>query len=193
MQVNNINNYNLKNNTSFAGITSLQCRGLYKKAPELSKNLIEAFKQNPEAMEFCKKHDVDIVFYAVKKATSMVESTMHMFFDNPAVTGFKKFLNKLGGKRDSVVIYGFGNSGLEGSTENLVEAILPESVKNGKGILTAHLQYAEENIAKALDKKKAKMALKAAKEVELAEKKAKDNIDKKALQDSINDLLNASK
>ena len=60
MQVQNdcsVGNYN----TSFKRIRSIKCAGLYKKQPQYANKLIEAFKQNEKAMEFCKKYDVDIL------------------------------------------------------------------------------------------------------------------------------------
>ena len=77
MQVQNItltqNNYSSqRHNPNFTAIKSVKCDGLYKKYPELANELIEALKQNPKAMEFCKKYDVDIIFYAIKQYQNSV-------------------------------------------------------------------------------------------------------------------------
>lgn len=70
MQIQNVtlaqNNYSQRHNPNFTSIKSVKCEGLYKKTPELATDVVEAFKANPKAMEFCRKYDVDIVFYAFK-------------------------------------------------------------------------------------------------------------------------------
>ena len=116
MQINSISNQNNRSNTSFTGIKSIQYRGLYKKAPELSKDLVEAFKQNPKAMDFCKKYDVDIVFYAVKETVDFIKSSIHIFYENPTNSKFRKFINMLNGKKDSISTLGWGKYELEKST-----------------------------------------------------------------------------
>ena len=76
MQVQNVglsqNNYSQKHNPNFTAIKSVKCDGLYKKYPELANELVTAFKKNPTAMEFCKKYDVDVVFYAVKQMQGLL-------------------------------------------------------------------------------------------------------------------------
>ena len=56
----NNNNYSKcsKSNLNFTAIKSIQCQGLYTKAPEYGKELLEAFNKNPVAMDFCKKYDL---------------------------------------------------------------------------------------------------------------------------------------
>ena len=60
MQIQNVslsqNNYSQKHNPNFTAIRSIKCEGLYKKYPEYANHLVEAFKKNPIAIEFCKKY-----------------------------------------------------------------------------------------------------------------------------------------
>ena len=58
MQIQSINSYNdKKNQPNFTAIKSLKMEGLYKKYPELGKQLVDTFQSSPRAMEFCKKYD----------------------------------------------------------------------------------------------------------------------------------------
>ncbi len=55
MYVGNINfsQNNNRYNQSFAGIRQVKCSGLYKKYPELGKEMVDTFKDNPKVMDFC--------------------------------------------------------------------------------------------------------------------------------------------
>ena len=68
MQVHNakINPNNRIQSPNFTAIKSVKCEGLYKKYPQLANDVVDALKQNPNAMEFCKEYDVDIVIDANK-------------------------------------------------------------------------------------------------------------------------------
>ena len=192
------NSYQQKHNPNFTAIKSVKWEGLYKKHPELANDLVEAFKQNPKAMEFCKKYDVDIVFYAIKKAENYVESSIHIFFDNIAKSKTKRFFSKLfGNHEDKVVLHAWGNGYpisdcMKRSTEELVNMILPESKSMGAwhgGMLDSHLKSADGEIQKVLNAR----AQKAQKiEAELAVKKKSEEKLHKAnskLTNSINDLI----
>lgn len=160
-----VNNYSQKNNPNFTSIKSVRCSGLYKKYPECANALIEAFKENPKAMEFCKKYDVDIVFHALKQMHDSVESSIHIFFDNIAKSKSRKFLDKLlGNSDDKVVIHAWGNKyslpqSIVESTSSLIENISPEKrVADGYrgGMLDSHLKLADERIQKTIMEKSKK-------------------------------------
>ncbi len=196
------NNYSKNSNPNFTSIRSVRCEGLYKKYPELANNLVETLKNNPKAMAFCKKYDVDIVFYAAKQMEDAVKSSIHIFFDNISKSKFRKFFDKLtGSSSDQVTIHAWGRDyplarSIKTSTANLVEAISPErKVGNGYrgGLLDSHLQSADENIEKVLQEKLQK-DIKAAKKVARAKAdKSKLEYDTSSLQKSIEDLIDSGK
>lgn len=202
MQVPNVglsrNNYSQKNNPNFTSIKSVKCEGLYKKYPEMANSLVDAFKENPKAMEFCKKYDVDIVFYAVKQMQDSVESSIHVFFDNLSKSKARKFFDKLtGNSDDKVVVHAWGNKyslsqSLEESTINLIDNISPErKVADGfrGGILDSHLASADEKIQTVLNEK-SKKALDRAEQALIA-KESKNRFEAKRdeLKNSIDELI----
>ena len=162
MRVNNINqNQQVPN---FQAIKSVKCRGLYEKYPELGKELVDTFQKCKEAMDFCKKYDSDIVFYAKKDGIDTVESSIHIFYDNPALSKLKKFFKFLNSSEDRVEISAWGNNydltkSLQGATESLKSCILPWSQESNPqgGMLASHIRYTEENIESALAEKAEKI------------------------------------
>lgn len=179
---------------NFKAIKSVRCEGLYKKYPEYGQELVETFKQNPKAMEFCKEYDVDIVFHAFKRAVSSVESSIRILFKNPAK---KSFLGILGNARDEIALHGFGNRydeklSLRQSTANLKNYIAENVPGKTSGVLNSHIESKEEEIKKALDKKAAKLAKKQEKAEIKNNSKNKMIADTEKLQDSIQDLINQS-
>ena len=203
MQVQNVNlsqsNYTQKNNPNFTSIRSVRCEGLYKKYPELAGDLVESLKNNPKAMAFCKKYDVDIVFFAAKRMQEAVESSVHIFFDNVSKSKFRKFFEKLAGNTDDkVTIHAWGNewtlkNSIEESTAKLAEAISPErKVADGYrgGLLDSHLKSADERMEKILKQKSQKQMESAKKISEAANAKSKFETDTSKLQNTINDLIN---
>ena len=155
MQINNNIQMQGASKPNFMAIKSVKCEGLYKKFPEQGKILVDTFKNNPVAMEFCKKYDVDIVFYACKDATDSVRSSMHIFFQNPAKT---KFLGIFGSKKDKIELSGFGNSyfekeSIKDSTSQLVDYMLVST--EGKpltGVLNQHMKLKSQEIEKTMYK-----------------------------------------
>ena len=179
---NNKSNH-LQNN--FKAIKSVKCEGLFKKFPEYGQILVDTFQQNPKAMEFCKKYDVDIVFYALKKAISDVESSIHIIFENPAK---KKFLGFLGNTRDKISISGYHRS-LEESVDTLKNYI----ENNQAGVLNANIENKENEILKAIEEIMIKKAEKHKKEVAKVNNLTQKEENSKKLQNSIRDLINNSK
>ncbi len=202
MQIQNVslsqNNYSQKHNPNFTAIRSIKCEGLYKKYPEYANHLVEAFKKNPIAIEFCKKYDVDIVFHAVKQMQDAVESSIHIFFDNISKSKVRKFFNKLAGNNDDkIVLHAWANNyslsrNMEQSTQKLVEYISPERKVGDHyrgGMLDSHIKSADERMQKVINEKSKK---KQDKYVQAqAAKASKSSLDEKQsrLQDSINDLI----
>lgn len=180
---------------NFKAIKSVRCEGLYKKYPEYGQELVDTFKKNPKAMEFCKKYDVDIVFHAFKRAVSSVESSIHILFKNPAK---KSFLGIISNTRDEIALHGFGNQydeklSLGQSTANLKDYIAENIPGKTSGVLDSHIKLKEEEIQEALDKKAAKLAQRQEKAETRNNSKNKMIADSEKLQDSIQDLINQTK
>lgn len=189
MQINSYNNYNTP---AFGSIKSIKCEGLYKKYPKMGRELIDTLQKNQTAMDFFKKYDVDIVFHAFKQGTAMVESSINIFYDNIAKSKFQKLLNALNGSKDNIQIHGFGNDyeipkSLKASSDNLKKAILPEP--EGNGVLVSHIKMAEEGIQKILDQKAEKLNKKQAKINMKNAAEQKQNLEKKLLNDSIQNMI----
>lgn len=180
---------------NFKAIKTIKCEGLYKKHPEYGKELIETIRENPVAMDFFKKFDVDIVFYACKQAMSAVESSIHIFFDNPAKT---KFLGIFGSKRDSISLSNYDDKyevvkSLESTTEGLKNYISDHIPNKNSGLLNSHIQLKEEEIQKVLDEREAKSAEKIDKKTKADLAQSKQKRDKIDLDNSIEELINSSK
>ena len=204
MQVQNItltqNNYSSQRHTpNFTAIKSVKCDGLYKKYPELANELIEALKQNPKAMDFFKKYDVDIIFHAIKQYQHSVESSLHIFFDNISKSKTEKFFEKLfGNSNDKIVLHSWGSDysvtkSIEQSTKDMIEnMILPERKVGDRhcgGLLNAHIKSTEAEIQKVLDEKAAKLEKKLAKLQGKKDAEIKTQNAASELENSIKDLI----
>ncbi|MGN0031018.1 MAG: hypothetical protein ACI37Q_03590 [Candidatus Gastranaerophilaceae bacterium] len=205
MQIQNItpftqNNYSSqRHNPNFTAIKSVKCEGLYKKYPELANELIEAFKQNPKAMDFCKRYDVDIIFHAMKQYRDSVQSSLHIFFDNISKSKTEKFFERLfGSNNDKIVLHSWGSGysvpkSIEQSTKEMVESIiLPErKVADGYcgGLLNAHIEATEAEIQKVLDEKASKLEKKLAKLQGKKDAEIKTQNAASDLENSIKDLI----
>ena len=203
MQVPNVglyqnNSYSQKNNPNFTSIKSVKCEGLYKKYPGMARGLVEAFKENPKAMEFCKKYDVDVVFHAMKQMQDSVKSSIHIFFDNISKSKARKFFDKLTGNTDDkVVLHAWGNeysipNSLKASTAELINNISPERKVGDRflgGMLDSHLKSADEKMQKVIDDK-SKKALARYAQVQAA-KASRERFDTNSsdLQKSIDELM----
>ncbi len=185
--------YNTKPN--FKAIRTVKCEGLYKKYPELGKELVETFRANPAAMDFCKKYDVDIIFDACKRAITAVESSIHIVFDNPAK---KKFLGIFGSQKDRIHLSNYNDAyeipkSIKESTEGLKDYISPSIPGRTSGLLDAHINYKEEDIQKVLDERKEILAKKLDENKKAEQEKTKQEIDKQSLADSVSELIKSSK
>ena len=187
---------------SFGRIKRVECQGLYKKFPELGKKLVDAFQQNQNAMDFCKKYDVNIIFQATKDSMNAVRSSVCVFYDNVAKGKLKRFIDFLSDEKDNINLSSFANkynveAALKESTNSLIEMITPVnpngSTKIYNGLLDSHLRYAEERMQKILDKRAEKLAqkLQKTKVKEIAQNNLAKNSQK--LTDSINNLIDSSK
>ena len=180
---------------NFKAIKSVKYQGLYKKHPELAQNLVDTFKTNKTAMDFCKKYDVDIVFDAYKHMMDAVASCAAIIFNNPAKT---KFFGLISGK-DSIVLHSYGKpysqeESLQESTQNLVFHLMNQADdKNATGVLEGNIKYKEEEIQNYLNEQAEKV--KAKKENENAKRVAQQSFEKEqaSLDASIKDLINNSK
>lgn len=180
---------------NFKAIKSVRCEGLYKKYPEYGQELVDTFRKNSKAMEFCKKYDVDIIFHACELAVAETESSIHILFKNPAK---KLFFGILGNTKDEIAIYGFGNQydeklSVYQSTTDLKNNITENVSVKTSGFLNAYIKIKEEEIQETLDKKVAKLAQKQEKSKTIQNSKNKIVADTEKLQDSIQKLINQSK
>ena len=199
MKVENIsqNNYS----TNFKAIKSMKCEGLYKKFPEEGKKLIQTFKENAKAMEFCRKYDVDIVFNASEKNMNSVESILSIFYKNPAKNIFQRFSSWLFGGDNCIRIFGFGNNynikdSLKHSTRELNEMMTSQTMVTNKfynprksGTLDSHVTMAEDNIEIELEMKHSRKLNKAKKE------KPQNNYhkDSEELKNMMNEVIDSTK
>lgn len=201
MQITN-SNYTPQNNRynqSFTSIKSVKCEGLYRKYPELGRELVDTFKENPKVMDFCKKYDVDVVFYAVKYGIDGVKSSVNVFYENVAKSKIKKFFDFFSNSEDKVVIHSWGNEydlhkSLNEATENLKAAISPENVRSKRptGLLESHMESARESMEEILAKK-AKAAQDKMDKLEGKTQLEKQKLDEKSkLNSAIDDLINKS-
>lgn len=202
MQITSItNNQNHKSqNQTFTGIKQVKCAGLYNKYPELGKELVDTFKNNAKAMEFCKKYDVSIIFHAVKENLDSAKASICIFYDNIAKSKFKKFLDSLNNSEDKVVIYSWGNKynineSLLEATEGLKGAISKENptAKYPTGLLDAHLDIADRKIQKAITRKNEAKQKKLDKIMKDKNTTLMRNTNKNNLETSIKDLIEESK
>lgn len=187
----NFNSKNSYNNPSFGSIQSFKCLGLYKKYPEYAKKLVDSFMANDEAMTFCKKYDVDLVFSTHHSFNNSVCSDFVMYVDNISKGKFRKFLDSLNYKKDRIHLTGFSNSsdtkGLDFATSNLTRYF-----SNKSGVLNSHIQSMDKKIQTALAEKAAKNQAKinlANKRKEITERKAINEIN---LKSSVHDLIRKS-
>ena len=182
-------------NPNFKAIKSIKCKGLLEKHPQYGIELVDTLKQNPIALKFFKNIDVDIVFYACKQATSAVESSINIFFNNPAK---KKFLGIFGSTRDKISLSHYRDNynqedSLRMSVEGLKDYITPNIPGKTSGILDSHIQYKEEEILQELAKK-SKKELENINKIKLKEDlNNKLESDKVSLKESIQDIIEKSK
>ncbi len=177
---------------NFKAIKSVKCEGLYKEFPRYGKDLVDTFKKNPTAMEFCRKYDVDLVFHACKDMMNSVRSTILLIFENPTKS---KFLGFLGNRKDKIELSGYGNAynydaSLKASTNTLIDYMLDSTEgKPVTGLLDSHIKLKEKEINDILLKKelnaKDKQQIKGE---DLPNAWLKEDLDK-----SINDLIERSK
>lgn len=198
MQVQNVNNYSQMNNPNFTSIKSVRCEGLYKKYPEFADALVTAFQENPKAMEFFKKYDVNIVFHAVKQMQDAVASSINIFFDNVAKSKPRKFFDKLTGNTDDkVVLHAWGNKyslpqSLKESTVELIDKISPERKVGDSyrgGMLDSHLKLADEEMQKIISEKSKKNLDKYVQAQAAKASKARFEAKGSKLQNSIDELI----
>ena len=188
----NYYNNNQKQNPNFTSIKKIGYSGLYEKAPEEGQKLLEAFKQNRYAMDFCSVHDVKIFFHAMKEGYNRVESSIHIFYDNPTVGKIRKFFRALCNNEEQVKIHSW-QTNLEESTNELAEMILPYEKGHSKsGLLNSHIEIAYQSMQKVRDAKEAKKLAKLAKKQEKLDAKNQYTDAKQRLDKSINDLIESS-
>lgn len=197
MKVENIsqNNYS----TNFKAIKSIKCEGLYKKFPEEGKKLIQSFKENAKAMDFCKKYDVDIVFFAQEKAMNSVDSSINIHYKDPTKGFFKRLSDAICGNEDLIRVFGFGNKynikdSIHESTMELNEMIASQYGQyNKSGLLNSHIKVAEKNIESNLLEKAKKQAK--TEEINRAKISAKEQFEKDSseLEKMLSELKDSTK
>ena len=194
MQVQSINNQ--RSNMSFKKITVCG-EGLYKKRPDLVKELLDTFMSNPKAIEFSKKRkDLDIVFFAAKAAQGAVENSINIIYKNPVMGAIGRFFNSIGMYNPTKVlkIPGFSRSynpdeSLQSATEDLKIQMMPSTLGfPTTGVLDSHIDLHEKEIEKFFEAKTEKKSQEAARKSALHSKKEKLDIDNSLLNQSIKEL-----
>lgn len=177
---------------NFKAIKSVKCEGLYKKFPAQAKEIVDTFKSNEVAMNFCKNHDVNIVFYAIKVGMEAVENSIHIFFKNPAK---KKFLGLFGSQKDKISLSAFSDEfNMEKSFINSTNRLKNYIINDPKtGMLNSHINIKEKEINKVLLTEKNNLLIKKAKELKEKEALQKFKDDTVDLKKSLNDLVENSK
>ena len=109
-------------------------------------------------MNFCKERDVNIVFYACQKMLEGVESSIHIFFKNPAKT---KFFGLIKNADDKISLSAYDYRGgieesLEKSTAELTDYITENIPGKTSGVLDSHIHYKKEEIDAYLAQKSKK-------------------------------------
>ena len=189
----NYYNNNQRQTPNFTSIKKIGYSGLYEKAPEEGKKLLDAFRQNPYAMDFCRRYDVKIFFHAMKDGYNRLESSIHIFYDNPTVGKIRKFFRALCNNEEQVKIHSW-QPNLEESTNELAEMILPyEKGHNKSGLLNSHIEIACQSMQKVRDAREAKKLAKLAKKQEKLDAKNQDIGARQRLDKSIQDLIESSK
>ena len=180
---------------NFKAIKSVKTQGLYKKHPELAQKLVDTFQTNKKALEFCKKHDVDIILNAYQDTMQCVNSAIALIFKNPAKS---KFLGLFQGAKDSIIINGFGNNydklrSLIDSTNDLMRHIMNgNDSKDATGILEGNIEYTEKIINEFLKSKAEIEGLKARRSIHSQLEADRIQSDSESLQDSIDELIKKS-
>ena len=187
MQIHNIMPNTNQTTPNFKAIKSVKCEGLYEDFPRYGIQLVETFKKNPVAIQFCKKYDVNLVFYACKDVMNSVRSSLLLFFENPAKI---KILGFLVSKKDKIELSGYANScdinsSLKASTDQLTDYMLYSTEgKPMSGVLNSYIKLKEEEIANKLFKKE----LSARTKMEITG----DDLPKAWLKEDLNDSINFS-
>lgn len=180
---------------NFKAIKSVKCEGLYKKYPQYAERLVDTFKKNPIAMKFCKDQDVNIVFYACKKLGEVVESSIYIFFKNPAKTKFFGLINNVD---DYISISAFDKrynleKSLEKSTACLRDYVSENIPGKISGVLDSHIMNKQKEINEYLTKKSKKEEDNIARALKKNYLKIQKRNAIESLKNSINDLINSSK
>lgn len=197
MKIDNNTAYQNRKAPAFTAIKAVRYEGLYKKYPEYNTQLLSALKENPIAVNFFKKYDVDIVFHAINNGINNIKSSIHIFYENPSKNKFQKFLQFFTARNeDSINLPAWGksyvNSPLEESTQNLINYLLPETKgKSTTGVLSAHLENADKKIQAVLDKKAQKQAEKLAKKTAAEEKAAQIKSANDETANAVNEFMNS--
>lgn len=189
MQVNNNPTISNTSNLNFKAIKSVKCKGLYKKFPQYGKELVDSFKANKKAMNFCKDYDTDIIFHATKDSMDdAIISSIYLSFKNPAK---KKFLGIFGSTKDQILLSTWGKSynniedAIKRSTNYLIGYI------NGTtGVLDSHITQKIQDIQKVLSKNNNETIAKKANYIKKQNAQAKFEKDTLDLNKTIEDLVN---
>ena len=148
--IGNVQIPNTTNNTNFKAIKSVRYEGLYnnKDFKKYRQGLESAFKNNTTVKNFCKIHDVDVIFYAYKKAHDLVESSVSVIFKNYTK---KKFLGFIGSNKDRIHTASHGEGYILSEALDKSSEELKKSFAN-KGSLTEAILEKEKSIRQAFIK-----------------------------------------
>ena len=128
---------------NFKAIKSVKINGMYKQYPKQAQKLVDTFQRNENAMNFCKKYDVKIIFDAYRYTRYCVKSSIRIII----------YKTKSFGKIQD--LYFYANSFLRDDVDKNIDISttkLSEKIEKG-GIIDGSLNMREAYIQKILDKK----------------------------------------
>jgi hypothetical protein len=182
-------------NVNFQRIRSIKCEGLFKKNPQACREILESFKSSAASMQFCNKHDVDIVLRACDVDMWAVDSEFVMLYKNLAPEGglIDKFLHKIKSpKRLRVGTYSNEynrNLSFNKGVEKLKQHVSPyKPNENFSGVLEAHISSVTKEEDMLLKKQAEQSAIKENKLNQNVLQEQSKKMEQKDLDDLINDL-----
>ena len=114
-----------QNQTNFEAIKSVKYKGIYNELPN-KKGALTALKNNPKAMKFFEKYDVNIVFNAEEK----------IFYKKPAKGLFQKIRSAFSNDKKCIKVLDFNY--ITRSFDNIIQKISP---KNEHSRVSGYLDY----------------------------------------------------
>ena len=124
-----------QNQTNFEAIKSIKYKGIYNELPN-KKGALTALKNNPKAMKFFEKYDVNIVFNAEEKIAGTIKNSIEIFYKKPAKGLFQKIRSAFSNDKKCIKVLDFNY--ITRSFDNIIQKISP---KNEHSRVSGYLDY----------------------------------------------------